>query len=119
MIKLFVFIRMIGNIYIRFLASDNWWLCPRSLSEAIKIINENFPKDSTEFRIEDYGFDFGIRKYKGEAPERRDISYEELIEIDEHFYSDSDSDFDSDSDSNSNCESETDDFIERFSQFYL
>ena len=87
--------------------------------EAIKIIDENFPKDSTEFKIEDHGFNFVIRKYKGEAPERRDISYEELIEIDEHFDSDSDSDFDSDSDSNSNCESETDDFIERFSQFYL
>ena len=53
--------------------------------EAIKIIDENFPKDSTEFKIEDHGFNFVIRKYKGEAPERRDdISDEKLIDIDEH-----------------------------------
>ena len=43
-----------------------------AFQEAIKIIDKNFPKDSTEFRIDDYGFEFVIRKYKGEAPERCD-----------------------------------------------
>ena len=82
--------------------------------EAIKIIDEKFPKDSTEFKIVDTGFKFVIRKYKGEAPERSDdISDEKLIDIDEHF------DSDSDSDSDLNSESETDDFDERFSEFYL
>ena len=64
--------------------------------EAIKIIDENFPKDSTEFRIDDYGFKFVIRKYKGEAPERRDDIYLGDFELTE--LTDSDGYFDSNSD---------------------
>ena len=76
--------------------------------EAIKIIDENFPKDSTEFRIDDYGFEFVIRKYKGEAAERRDDIWYVIEEL-----TDSDGNFDS------NSESETDDLDERFSEFYF
>ena len=66
--------------------------------EAIKIIDENFPRNSTEFRIDDYGpFEFVIRKYKGEAPERRDdiwVLIEEFTDSDGHFDSNSDGETD-------------------------
>ena len=92
-LNLFVFIGMNGKRASGNQMSDKEYdekynFVQEVFQDAIKIIDENFRKDSTEFRIDDYGFDFVVRKYKGEAPERRDDLFyviEELTDSDGHF----------------------------------